>query len=215
MNLLLSRHGNTFGPNDPVVWAGATNDLPLVEKGLAQAEKLAAALLAQKIIPAAVYCGPLQRTSRYASIVMQKIGLQGKPTVDRRLNEIDYGEWTGLTNEQVIARFGEAALKAWDEHARWPEKGGWGGSEKSAIAEVHSFIDDLTQKHREDDTIIVVTSNGRLRYFLTLVEGEFERRAQTGAFKVKTGNICKLRQQSGLFSVSCWNAEPSALAALA
>src|SRR5689334_17941090 len=107
MNLILSRHGNTFGPNDPVVWAGLTNDLPLVEAGIAQAERLGRVLQIQKIRPVAVYCSSLQRTSKYASIIIERAELRLKPIVDKRLDEIDYGAWTGLTNSEIIKLFGE------------------------------------------------------------------------------------------------------------
>ena len=43
MKLILARHGNTFGPQDKVTWVGSTNDLPLVEEGLAQAQRFGAA----------------------------------------------------------------------------------------------------------------------------------------------------------------------------
>src|SRR4051812_6458627 len=103
MEILLARHGNTFAPQEPSVWAGSANDLPLVEKGVAQAEKLAAVLKAQNLPLSAVYCGPLQRTSHYASLIVRRLQLPFQPLVDSRINEIDYGSWTGLTNEQVIA----------------------------------------------------------------------------------------------------------------
>ncbi len=209
MNILLSRHGNTFGPHDPVVWTGATNDLPLVEKGIAQAETFAEVLLSQKIKPSAIYCSPLQRTSKYASILVQKLNLPFKATVDPRINEVDYGEWTGLTNEQVIARFGEAALKAWDEKSQWPTEGKWGSSESAVTAEVKSFVHDLLIQYESNETVIVITSNGRLRYFLTLVPGEFEKRIQNSSFKVKTGNICKLSVHNGGISISYWNQVPA------
>ena len=45
MDILFARHGNTFGPGDKVVWVGRETDLPLVEKGLAQAEAAGQALV--------------------------------------------------------------------------------------------------------------------------------------------------------------------------
>lgn len=210
MNLLLSRHGNTFNPGEPSVWAGATNDLPLVEKGLAQAERLAETLISKNIKPAAVYCSPLQRTSRYASIVIERLKLNLKPIVDPRLHEIDYGAWTGLTNDEISRRFGEAALKAWDDRSQWPARSGWGSSETGVIREVRSFAEDLIERYSTTDTVLIVSSNGRLRYFLTLAEGEFARRIESGTFKIKTGHVCKLRYESGAFKVEYWDQEPRA-----
>lgn len=185
--------------------------MPLVEKGFAQAEAFALALIAEKIRPSAVYCSPLQRTSKYAAHIIKRLNLPFSPTVDPRLNEIDYGDWTGLTNEEVKARFGEAALKGWDERSEWPIRGGWRGSPEKAISEVRSFVDDLLSRHARPDTIIVITSNGRLRYFLTLASGEYEKRVANGSFKVKTGNVCKLVCENEKIQIPIWNALPTAL----
>lgn len=208
MNIVLSRHGNTFGPNDPVVWAGSTNDLPLVESGFIQAENFARALIDQGVKPAAIYCSPLKRTNQYAEVIVKKLGLHFQPKIDIRIHEIDYGDWAGLTNEQVIAQFGEAALKNWDEHCQWPDIGNWGGSPSKLISEVQSFVDDLVQRHDDHDTVIVITSNGRLRYFLNLVPDEFQKRVQGHTFKVRTGHICGLTCHDHSVQIRYWNVEP-------
>jgi probable phosphoglycerate mutase len=211
MELLLARHGNTFGPGDPVVWAGTTNDLPLVEKGVEQAHRLADALKKKGIKPAAIYCGPLQRTKHYAQILVDDLKLPFSPTVDSRLNEIDYGEWTGLSNEEVIARFGEAELKKWDEHCQWPDQGNWGGSPQEVEERVQSFVADLKNKHHPSDTVVIVSSNGKLRYFLKLDAKEFENRIRAGTFKVKTGNICKVVINGDHYTIPYWNEPPATL----
>ncbi len=210
MNLLLSRHGNTFNPGEPSVWTGSANDLPLVAKGVAQAEQLAQALAARGVKPVDVYCSPLQRTARYAATVIERLGLRTDAVVDPRLNEIDYGDWTGLTNEEVKARFGAAALQAWDERCEWPREGDWGGSADQALTEARSFFEDLERRYSANDPVLVVTSNGRLRYFLKLVPAEFARRVADGSFKVKTGHVCGLaRGADGTLRVRYWNASPS------
>lgn len=212
MNLLLSRHGNTFDPGETSVWTGSANDLPLVAQGLKQAERLAQALATQHLKPVAIYCSPLQRTRVYAQVVVDRLGLSLTPEVDPRLNEIDYGEWTGLTNAQVRERFGEQALRDWDERCMWPTVGHWGGSETQALADVASFVKDLESRHASQDLVVVVTSNGRLRYFLKLVPSEFDTRVRSGTFKVRTGSICRLtREADGALRVPYWNQDPLAL----
>jgi len=211
MDIILSRHGNTFAPSDPVVWTGSSNDLPLVAEGIAQAEKFGRVLLSQGLRPAAVYCGPLKRTRVYAEILIGMLGLSEGPRVDSRLNEIDYGKWTGLTQDQVEAEFGPASLKAWNEKSVWPKEGGWGGSPEKIISEVHSFVHDLQKAHRQSDLVLVISSNGRLRYFLTLQEGVYESHIKTGRFKVKTGNICKLKASKESVVIDYWNIDPNSL----
>ncbi len=92
-----------------------------------------------------------------------------------------------------------------------PDQGNWGSSEQKIIAEVRAFVHELLQKFTWNDTVIAVSSNGRLRYFLTLIEGEFENKKKQNNFKVKTGNICKLNFQPTGIHVDYWNQDPSTL----
>ena len=58
VELLLVRHGNTFGPGDAVTWVGAREDLPLVESGEAQARMRASAGHPQPTSPVALPPAP-------------------------------------------------------------------------------------------------------------------------------------------------------------
>lgn len=210
MRLILARHGNTFAPGDKVVWAGQTNDLPLVETGLQQAQVAANYLLVQGIKPKAIYCSPLQRTKTFAEILAATLNYEGAPIIDQRLHEIDYGEWTGRSDQEIIDQFGVDQLKEWSEFSRWPQTGSWGANESQIKSEVESFVKDIQAKYSVDDTIIAVSSNGRLRYFLSLINGEFERRRQDKTLKVKTGNICELAAENGQFALKYWDKKPNA-----
>lgn len=210
MRLILARHGNTFGPSDKVVWAGTTNDLPLVESGLKQAQKAADYFLEHKIVPKAIYCSPLQRTRRFAEIIIERLNLNYKPIVDSRLSEIDYGQWTGLSDEEIIQRFGADEFKRWGEQSEWPYNSSWGGTEYDTIKDVYAFADDLESTYSTKDTVVAVTSNGRLRYFLMLIEGEFEKRRQEKRLKVKTGNLCEISLNNGFCALNFWDKDPGA-----
>ena len=208
MQLILSRHGNTFGPGDQVVWTGKTNDLPLVKKGVEQAKHFAAALVKHAVQPKAIYCSPLQRTHQYAQIILEQMRLSFEPIIDHRLSELDYGEWTGLTDEEVIARFGKEAYEVWNNASKWPLKGNWGSTEHNTVQEVHAFSQEIANTYGKEDRVIAISSNGRLRYFLTLVQNEFKRRIESRTFKVKTGHLGSLVYQNNLFSVKYWNINP-------
>lgn len=207
MRLILARHGNTFAPGDKVVWAGSTNDLKLVESGLKQAHVAADYLIQEKITPKAIYCSPLQRTKKFAEIIIERLQLNCQPIVDERLNEIDYGEWTGRSDQEIIDQFGADELKQWSEFSLWPKKGSWGSSESAVKSDIQSFASEL-QKYSANDTIIVVSSNGRLRYFLTLLGDEFEKRRQNNTLKVKTGHLCELQSSNGTFELKYWDKNP-------
>ncbi len=205
MKLILARHGNTFDDGQIPTWVGSKNDLPLVEKGKAQAEALADYLVKNSIKPDAVYCGPLKRTKEYAQIICENAKLNLEPIIDERLNEIDYGEWSGLTNKEISEKFGDDVLCAWNDFSIWPEKekGNWGTSKQKLLSNVNSFVEGLSQKYSlvpasNDKTILAVSSNGVLRHF-GLIFGN-----KTNA-KVKPGNICITEITNKKLEILSWD----------
>src|SRR5277367_5832540 len=106
--LVLARHGNTFEPGQKTVWVGARNDLALSTRGIEQAQELAEACKENGITFDTIVSGPLRRTRDYARIVRDSIKAEAAPLVDERLDEIDYGSWSGLSDQEVIERFGES-----------------------------------------------------------------------------------------------------------
>lgn len=207
MRLILARHGNTFNPGDQVVWIGSRNNVPLVPAGVAQAKTLAAALRAKALCLAAVYCGPLLRTVEYGQIICRELGLPS-PIVDQRLDELDYGQWSNLSDHEITARFGQMELERWTTASHWPKNAGWTGSETLVAAEVQEFSAEVSSTFGCEQNVLVISSNGKLRYFLKLVGGEFERRQQSGTFKMKTGNISALEWKDGCFRVLFWDHRP-------
>lgn len=211
MNVIFSRHGNTFSANEPVVWVGATPDLPLVDSGILQAKELAQALKKAKLQLKRVYCSPLKRTRDYAAIVLEQLHSPVKLRIDYRLNEIDYGHWSGLSKPQIQALGAGEALSAWENRSIWPKASGWSGSPLQMIKEIKAFSHDFATHVESTDTILVVTSNGRLRYFLNLIPGLFEQHVQNKTFKVATGNICLLTYVENKWQLKFWNKKPGYL----
>lgn len=210
MKIILSRHGNTFSARDPVVWVGATQDLPLVDSGIFQGKCLAQALQKAEIQPKAVYCGPLKRTRDYAAVVLEQLHSSLKPIIDARLNEIDYGNWAGLSNTQIQEIDEGDELSAWENLSVWPKIARWSGSPTQMLKEVKTFSKALVAQYDPTDTILVITSNGRLRYFLKLIPGLFEQYVKNKAFKVATGNICLITYEHK-WQIKFWNKKPEYL----
>ena len=211
MQLILSRHGNTFSPQDAVIWVGAKQDLPLVDSGVLQAKCLGLALQKADIPLKAVYCGPLKRARDYATIVLKALSSPLTPIVDWRLNEIDYGTWSGLSNVQIQQMGQGSALSAWENSSVWPENSGWSGSAAQIISEVKALAEDLVKQYEATDTILLISSNGRLRYFLKLISQAFEQRVANKALKVLTGNICFFLYENKKWQVKFWNKSPDYL----
>jgi len=208
LDLILIRHGNTFNPGEEPVWIGRRSDLPLAEAADGQAGACAAALAAAGLAPAVFYCGPLRRTREFAALVAARLRAAAPLRVDVRLDELDYGAWSGLSKREVIGRFGEEDLLAWESACVWPEGAGWSGSEEETAAEVRAFADDLLAAAENESCAAAVSSNGRLRYFLKLVDGAFAEAVRRRSFSVRTGNLCWLRHDGGAFRLAGWNIDP-------
>lgn len=208
MQLILSRHGNTFSPQDAVVWVGAKQDLPLVDSGVLQAKCLGLALKKADIPLKAVYCGPLTRAYDYASTVLKASNSPLKPIVDLRLNEIDYGTWSGLSNVQIEEMGEGSELSAWENFSVWPQNSNWQGSAAQIISEVKSLAEELIKQYEAKDTVLLVSSNGRLRYFLKLISWAFEQQVENKALKVLTGNICFFLYENNKWQIKFWNKSP-------
>lgn len=211
MKLILARHGNTFSANDKVCWVGSQNDLPLVESGVAQAQRAADSL--RHVDLAGIYCAPLKRTKKFAEIIESTNERNApSPVEDGRLTELDYGRWSGLSDAEIVDKFGEKTLRAWVDKSIWPEDGGWSSDEKTVTDEIQKLVEELKRRHAEDSNVVIVSSNGRLRYFLKLIDSEFERRVAASSFKVATGRVCLINVGDSDARLELWNEQPEALA---
>jgi len=101
--LVLVRHGETEGQSS-IRYFGRT-DVPLSVVGRAQMERVRTAL--QDEVFDAVYTSALQRAVAAAQIIVPALSPQLVPG----FNEVDFGEWEGLTREEIAARNPEASRR--------------------------------------------------------------------------------------------------------
>jgi broad specificity phosphatase PhoE len=165
--IVVCRHGNTFNPGENVVMVGSQQDLPLTAVGEEQARAVGAALSAARVSPARILCAGLQRTRRYAELL--RSGIPGSPpvTIDHRLTELDYGEWSGLSSTEIVARFGEQAWQRWQEYGERPSGVEFLPSAEQVQAETAAILSEAAV---EGGFTVVVTSNGRARTFYQMGE---------------------------------------------
>jgi broad specificity phosphatase PhoE len=90
--IALVRHGETDYNREPVRVQGRL-DVPLNDRGRAQAHELAGRLRDGDERFAALYCSDLSRSRETAAIIGAALGLE--PVVDARFSESDRGEWQG------------------------------------------------------------------------------------------------------------------------
>jgi broad specificity phosphatase PhoE len=205
MLLILARHGNTFGPGDTPVWVGANEDLPLVEKGLQQSRDIGLALRAAGLLPDRIIAGPLKRTRIGAELAGEACGFSGDIEIDDRLREIDYGVWGGKPDEEIAERWGEAAITDWRERSIPPSGAGWSPSPAALAENARAVLDTASRDRSPETVVLIVTSNGILRYFHRLLAGPD---AQAGEAKVKTGHMGAARIDQDGARLLFWNQPP-------
>ena len=210
MDILFGRHGNTFGPDDKVVWVGRETDLPLVEKGWRQARAFGSALARIGMEePDRVYCASLRRTRDFAETMGEERPRRFQPVVDNRLDEVHYGAWAGKTNDEIAALpGGTAAMEAWSKHDVIPADSGWGSREADILAAVQGFIDEIILTAKPTEKLLVISSNGILRFFPRLL-GVVN--LELPSYVMKTGHAGLISGTPGNFRVRFWNVAAEAL----
>ncbi|MDX3900000.1 MAG: histidine phosphatase family protein [Sphingobium sp.] len=197
--LFIIRHGNTFGPGETPRRIGAGTDLPLVESGRTQADRLGVHLADRKVAVARLFTSPLGRARETAARIGAALGHEPDGTLPW-LNEIDHGPDEGLPEQAVIDRVGAAAIAAWDSEAIPPP--GWIVDADRRIAAWRDFFARAPQNDTQGDTLLV-TSNGAARFAL-LAAGI----AMTG-LKLRTGAYGELAIASdGAVRLTAWDVRP-------
>jgi probable phosphoglycerate mutase len=91
----LVRHASMDGLGYRIV--GRERGVHLNQKGEAEAQRLAARLASLR--PAAIYSSPMERAQETAAVISRILGLP--VLTEPGLNEIDYGDWTGKTFDEL------------------------------------------------------------------------------------------------------------------
>ena len=201
-NVYIVRHGNTFDPGDVVTRVGAHTDLPLSSSGQTQAEQIAAHfLLTEPEGFIASWCSPLERTRQTAETILAMQEDSLPPLETEFLREIDYGPDENKPEDDVIARIGQDALKAWEDKAIPPE--GWIVNPQAITQAWANFFTEIAALPSSDERpALVVTSNGIARFALRaakLNRDDFTLKLKTAAYGVV--NV----QKDGTATVTDWN----------
>ena len=178
--LLIVRHGETVWNHQGRI-QGHT-DVALSERGIRQAERLAARLAAEPID--AAYCSDLRRAAQTAEVILQGrgtpgLGLPGRPDAGAsrpapplqptpRLREYHKGAFEGLTDAEIRRRFpGQYPAYLIKDLDFAPE----GGETVRAVSvRMASIINEIKARHL-DETALVVGHGGSLRAALRTLLG--------------------------------------------
>lgn len=152
--LCLVRHGETD-------WNVARRlqghiDIPLNERGRAQAEATARSLTGTRF--SALYCSDLARARQTAAAITRRYPMP--ETTDARLRERHYGMFQGLTYDEAARRHPEfyRRFKARELDFAFAERG---ESLHAFAARIRAALHDIALRHRGEQ-VLVVTHGGVL-----------------------------------------------------
>ncbi len=146
--IILVRHGHVEGIA-PERFRGRA-DLALTREGRRQAQATARRVEASWT-PAALYASPLSRALTTAEAIGKPFGLT--PTLVPGLMDIDYGEWQGLTPDEVGRKWPEM-LETWHRTPHWAAIPG-GESLQDVLARAVAALRDVIGRHPRDTVVVV------------------------------------------------------------
>jgi 2,3-bisphosphoglycerate-dependent phosphoglycerate mutase len=187
--LIVARHGETDWNRENRFQGHA--DPPLNALGRRQSAELADALAGEGL--ARVYTSPLRRASETAGIVARRLALELESL--EALREIDVGAWSGLTRDEVAARFPEA-------YARWLERAPHGFEDGETYdqleARVLPAIRRLAERH-PSETLLVVTHGGPSRIVQAHAAGVDYAEARRRETVLANCAVCRFAVENGDF----------------
>ena len=146
LRLLLIRHGEVLA-NREMRYVGA-RDEPLADSGIAQADRLAAALAPLPV--QAVYSSPLARARETGRRIAAARAVDLR--IEPRLREQSFGEWEGLTRAEVLERDRERLLR-WESDLGTSPPGGEPLTEVQA--RMLALVQELACGHRGENVALV------------------------------------------------------------
>lgn len=229
--LILARHGNTFRKEDTPTRAGASTDLPLVEKERAGA--IGEYLKTHDLMPDMIFTSPLVRTIQTATYAMEAVGLNEFPlNITNLFREVDYGPDENKIEEEVELRLGRHSLESnnsfhaglsqeqireegkrviglWNSKAIVPH--GWNVSPEAMIEGWKTFVQNI-EKNYQNKVILVVTSNGVARFSPHITES-FDEFSEKNRLKISTGALCIFEKsvEDEYWKNVAWNLKPTEL----
>jgi|SRR3712207_2398299 len=162
MNIFLLRHGET-DQNSKGTYYGKM-DIDLNDNGIHQCQKVKNIL--KDISFDKVYTSTMKRTMNTAKHALE--GRKFEIIKDRRLNEMDMGEFEGKTYKEIQALYPDE-WKLWcdDWKNATPPKG---ENYIQFYGRVKNFINEL--KDMKEENILIVTHGGVIKNFYTYVLDE-------------------------------------------
>ncbi len=145
------RHGETNGGN---IYRGIT-DHPLTIKGWQQMQDA----VAEKKHWRKIISSPLLRCSDFASYLSKQLNI---PVVfDKRLQEMDFGDWEGLSAEQIIKQTLDELTHFWNDPVKHTPPNG-----EPLLSVQQRVVDAWNEIVSSNKDTLVITHGGPIRIIL-------------------------------------------------
>lgn len=162
---------------------GGQIDMDISERGREQAGMLAK-YLKHKAFDA-IYASPMKRVQKTLSPILA--GRAGEPVSLAGLREVDFGDWTGMSWEEVQAKHNVSAF----EWLHQLEAGAIPNAESGAVfrARVEPCVRQILRDHPGQD-VAVACHGGTIRMILSiLLKMPFE---ETSAFEIEYASLTRV-----------------------
>lgn len=152
MTVILLRHGRSTS-NSAHTLAGRSEGVDLDSLGLEQADAVVDRVGGLPI--RALVSSPLQRCRRTLEPLAAHLGLE--PTVDDRLTEVDYGEWTGRKLSELVSESLWSVVQQQPSAAVFPGGEGLAAVQARAVCAVREHDRRLAEEHGADALWVACT----------------------------------------------------------
>jgi broad specificity phosphatase PhoE len=189
--LLLVRHGETEW-NATHRWQGFTGP-PLNALGVRQAHELLERLDGTDLH--AIYSSDSTRAVQTAEIFAD--AREMAVSQDARLREVNFGEWEGLTRDEINDRYA-GAFREWDACKLAAPTGG--ETDLEMAERVIEALRDIAANH-PDECVLVVTSGGPIRAVQADASGVDQGTARLHFERAANGAVHEVRVEGPRFIV--------------
>ncbi|KGG12876.1 MULTISPECIES: histidine phosphatase family protein [Prochlorococcus] len=198
LRLLLVRHGlSSFNLQNRIQ---GRNDLStLTEEGTLQAKK--ARLKLADLSIDSVYSSPLQRAADTTKELLKDRNSELKIIYDKNLLEVDLGQWSGLTSEEVQSNYPEQ-FGIWKKNPNalvlTKEDGSQYKPIKDLMDQAEEFIANLLNRHDpiKEENVLIVGHNAILRCIILQLIGKPENGFRR--IRLDNASISVIKINSGL-----------------
>ena len=99
-------------------------------------------------------------------------------------------------------------MEGWSQRDIFPADAGWGSTRAEIVSNIEGFIDEVIKTAGPKEKLLVVSSNGILRFFPRLLAVS---NPDLTSYVMKTGHAGLISGEPGAFRVRFWNVSAEAL----